>query len=152
MALSNACAVGAGKSEIIGTTFAEETETDLFGEQAVLCGGLSHLILAACEPIVEAGYAPEMAYFEGLHEVKLIANLIYEGDALFRVEPAEYGDYTGGPLIVDEHVKDNMKKLLENIRSGETPPTRDGGPEWLHSIGRLIAVAVNGEGGRRGPV
>lgn len=123
LALSYACAVGAGKSGIIETTFAEETETDLFGEQAVLCGGLSHLILAAYETLVEAGYAPEMAYFECLHEVKLIADLIYEGGlATMRYSvsnTAEYGDYTGGPVIVDQHVKENMKKMLENIRSGQ---------------------------------
>ncbi len=120
--LSYASAIGGGRAGIIETTFREECETDLFGEQAVLCGGMTSLIMASYETLVEAGYAPEMAYFECLHEVKLIVDLIYEGgiaNMRYSVSnTAEYGDLTRGPQIVDQHVKDNMKALLENIQSG----------------------------------
>jgi ketol-acid reductoisomerase len=122
LALSYASALGAGRSGIIETTFREECETDLFGEQSVLCGGLTSLILAGYETLVEAGYAPEMAYFECLHEVKLIVDLIYEGGiANMRYSisnTAEYGDYTRGPRIVDETVKKRMKEILDDIQSG----------------------------------
>jgi ketol-acid reductoisomerase len=108
---------------VIETTFKEETETDLFGEQAVLCGGVSALIKAGFETLVEAGYQPEVAYFECLHELKLIVDLIYKyGLAGMRYsisDTAEYGDYTRGPRVIDERVKENMKKLLKEIQSGE---------------------------------
>ncbi len=120
--LSYAAAIGGGRAGIIETTFREECETDLFGEQAVLCGGLSALIKAGFETLVEAGYAPEMAYFECLHEVKLIVDLIYEGGiANMRYSisnTAEYGDYTRGQRIVSDDVKREMKRVLEEIQSG----------------------------------
>ena len=122
LALSYASALGAGRSGIIETTFREECETDLFGEQSVLCGGLTSLILAGYETLVEAGYAPEMAYFECLHEVKLIVDLIYEGGiANMRYSisnTAEYGDYTSGPRVIDASVKARMKEVLDDIQSG----------------------------------
>ena len=122
IALSYASAIGGGRAGVIETTFKEECETDLFGEQAVLCGGITSLIAAGFETLVEAGYAPEMAYFECLHEVKLIVDLIYEGGiANMRYSisnTAEYGDYTRGPKIVDDHVKRSMKKVLADIQSG----------------------------------
>jgi ketol-acid reductoisomerase len=120
--LSYASAIGGGRSGIIETTFREECETDLFGEQSVLCGGLTSLIKAGFETLVEAGYAPEMAYFECLHEVKLIVDLIYEGGiANMRYSisnTAEYGDYTSGPRLIDETVKARMKEVLADIQSG----------------------------------
>ncbi len=122
IALSYASAVGGGRSGIIETTFKEECETDLFGEQAVLCGGVSALIQAGFETLVEAGYAPEMAYFECLHEVKLIVDLIYEGgiaNMRYSVSnTAEYGDYVTGPRIVTEDTKKAMKAVLDDIQSG----------------------------------
>ncbi|TMK05871.1 MAG: ketol-acid reductoisomerase [Alphaproteobacteria bacterium] len=120
--LSYACAIGGGRAGVIETTFREECETDLFGEQTVLCGGLTSLILAGFETLVEAGYAPEMAYFECCHEVKLIVDLIYEGgiaNMRYSVSnTAEYGDYSRGPRIIDEHVRAEMKKVLAEIQSG----------------------------------
>jgi ketol-acid reductoisomerase len=122
LALSYASAIGGGRAGVIETTFKEECETDLFGEQSVLCGGLCSLIMAGYETLVEAGYAPEMAYFECLHEVKLIVDLIYEGGlANMRYSisnTAEYGDYTRGPRIIDARVKAEMKKILDEIQSG----------------------------------
>jgi ketol-acid reductoisomerase len=122
IALSYASAIGGGRSGIIETDFREECETDLFGEQAVLCGGLTALIQAGYETLIEAGYAPEMAYFECLHEVKLIVDLIYEGGiANMRYSisnTAEYGDYTRGPRIVTEETKKEMKRILDDIQSG----------------------------------
>jgi len=122
VALSYASAIGGGRSGVIETSFKEECETDLFGEQAVLCGGLTHLIQAGFETLVEAGYAPEMAYFECLHEVKLIVDLMYEGGiANMRYSisnTAEYGDITTGPRIITEETKWEMKKVLEDIQSG----------------------------------
>jgi ketol-acid reductoisomerase len=122
IALSYASAIGGGRAGVIETTFKEECETDLFGEQTVLCGGLTSLIMAGYETLVEAGYAPEMAYFECLHEVKLIVDLMYEGGiANMRYSisnTAEYGDYTRGPRIIDERVKAEMKKVLDDIQSG----------------------------------
>jgi ketol-acid reductoisomerase len=122
IALSYASAIGGGRSGIIETNFREECETDLFGEQVVLCGGLTALIQAGYETLVEAGYAPEMAYFECLHEVKLIVDLIYEGGiANMRYSisnTAEYGDYTRGTRIIDEHVRAEMKRVLADIQSG----------------------------------
>ena len=120
--LSYASAIGGGRSGIIETTFREECETDLFGEQAVLCGGLTSLITAGYETLVEAGYAPEMAYFECLHEVKLIVDLIYEGGiANMRYSisnTAEYGDLTRGPRLIDDSVKERMREVLKEIQTG----------------------------------
>jgi ketol-acid reductoisomerase len=122
IALSYGCAIGGGRAGVIETTFREECETDLFGEQSVLCGGLTSLILAGYETLVEAGYAPEMAYFECCHEVKLIVDLIYEGgiaNMRYSVSnTAEYGDYSRGPRVIDEHVRAEMKKILADIQSG----------------------------------
>ena len=123
LALSYASAIGGGRAGVIETTFKEECETDLFGEQTVLCGGLSALIVAGYETLVEAGYAPEMAYFECLHEVKLIVDLMYEGGiANMRYSisnTAEYGDYTRGPRIITDAVRAEMKKILDEIQSGK---------------------------------
>ena len=122
VALSYASAIGGGRAGIIETTFKEECETDLFGEQAVLCGGLVELIKAGFETLVEAGYAPEMAYFECLHEVKLIVDLIYEGGIAnmnYSISnTAEYGEYVTGPRIVTAETKAEMKRVLEDIQSG----------------------------------
>lgn len=123
LALAYASAIGGGRAGIIETTFREETETDLFGEQVVLCGGLTSLILAGFDTLVEAGYSPEMAYFECLHEVKLIVDLIYERgisrmrDAISNT--AQYGDLTRGPRIITEETKKEMKKILKEIQSGQ---------------------------------
>jgi len=123
LGLSYASAIGGGRSGIIQTTFKEECETDLFGEQAVLCGGLTALIQAGFDTLVEAGYSPEMAYFECLHEVKLIVDLIYEGGiANMRYSisnTAEYGDLTRGPRIINKTVKKEMKKVLHEIQTGK---------------------------------
>ena len=122
LGLSYACGVGGGRSGIIETTFKEECETDLFGEQAVLCGGVTHLIQAGFETLVEAGYAPEMAYFECLHETKLIVDLLYEGGiANMRYSisnTAEYGDIKTGPRIITDETKAEMKRVLKDIQSG----------------------------------
>src|SRR5512144_935900 len=122
LALSYAAAIGAGRAGIIETTFREETETDLFGEQVVLCGGLTALAQAGFETLVEAGYAPEMAYFECLHELKLIVDLMYEGGiATMRYSisnTAEYGDLTRGPRIITEESKNEMRRILKEIQTG----------------------------------
>jgi len=122
MALSYAAAIGGGKAGVIETTFKEETETDLFGEQTVLCGGCTALVQAGFEVLVEAGYAPEMAYFECLHELKLIVDLMYEGGiANMRYSisnNAEYGDFTRGPRIITEQTKNEMRKILKEIQTG----------------------------------
>jgi ketol-acid reductoisomerase len=127
LGLSYASAIGGGRSGIIETSFKEECETDLFGEQAVLCGGLVELIKAGFETLVEAGYAPEMAYFECLHEVKLIVDLIYEGGIAnmnYSISnTAEYGEYVTGPRIVTPATKAEMKRVLDDIQSGKF--TRD---------------------------
>ena len=121
--LSYGCAIGGGRAGIIETSFKEEVETDLFGEQVVLCGGLTSLIKAGYETLVEAGYAPEMAYFETLHEVKLIVDLIYEGGiANMRYSisnTAEYGDYSRGPRIIGDEQKAEMKRILSEIQTGQ---------------------------------
>jgi ketol-acid reductoisomerase len=121
-ALSYACALGATRAGVLETTFAEETETDLFGEQAVLCGGVAALIKAGFETLVEAGYQPEVAYFECLHELKLIVDLIYRGGLNYMrysvSDTAEHGDYTGGPRIVTEETKYVMGQLLKDIQDG----------------------------------
>ena len=123
VALSYASAIGGGRAGIIETTFAEETETDLFGEQVVLCGGLTSLVQAGFETLVEAGYQPEMAYFECLHEVKLIVDLMYEeGIAGMRYsisDTAEYGDVTRGPRVVTPQTKKTMQKILKEIQTGK---------------------------------
>jgi ketol-acid reductoisomerase len=138
VALSYASAIGGGRAGVIETTFKDETETDLFGEQAVLCGGASHLVQAGFETLVEAGYPPEMAYFECLHELKLIVDLMYEGGiANMRYSisnTAEYGDYSRGPRIVTEQTKAEMKKILKEVQSG------DFAREWM---------AENETGGKR---
>jgi ketol-acid reductoisomerase len=122
-ALAYAGAIGGGRAGIIETTFKDETETDLFGEQCVLCGGLTALILAGYETLVEAGYPPEMAYFECLHEVKLIVDLIYEGgisNMRYSIsDTAKYGDVTRGPRVINETVRQEMKRILKEIQSGE---------------------------------
>jgi ketol-acid reductoisomerase len=122
-ALAYALALGCLKAGVIETTFREETESDLFGEQAVLCGGASELIRAGFETLVDAGYAPEIAYFECLHELKLIVDLIYEGGLSYMrysvSDTAEYGDYTRGPRVVNEQTRAEMKKILAEIQSGE---------------------------------
>jgi ketol-acid reductoisomerase len=122
LGLAYAKGIGGTRAGVIQTTFAEETETDLFGEQVVLCGGLTALIKAGYETLVEAGYQPEMAYFECLHEVKLIVDLIYQGGLSYMrysiSNTAEYGDYTRGPRIVTDETKAEMKRILREIRSG----------------------------------
>ncbi len=127
LGLSYASAIGGGRAGIIETTFKEECETDLFGEQAVLCGGLVELIKAGYETLCEAGYAPEMAYFECLHEVKLIVDLIYEGGIAnmnYSISnTAEYGEYVSGPRVVTAETKAEMKRILNDIQSGKF--TRD---------------------------
>ena len=134
--LAYASAIGGGRAGILETTFREETETDLFGEQAVLCGGLTSLIQAGYETLVEAGYAPEMAYFECLHEVKLIVDLLYEGgiaNMRYSVSnTAEYGDLTRGPRIINATTRAEMRQLLKEIQSGEFAD------EWMaeHEAGK----------------
>jgi ketol-acid reductoisomerase len=123
LALSYAVANGGGKAGVIETNFREETETDLFGEQAVLCGGTVELIKAGFETLVDAGYAPEMAYFECLHELKLIVDLIYEGGIAnmnYSISNnAEYGEYVSGPKIINDEARRAMKKALHDIQTGE---------------------------------
>jgi ketol-acid reductoisomerase len=122
LALGYAAGIGSARVGIIETTFKDETETDLFGEQSVLCGGLTQLIQLGFETLTEAGYAPELAYYECLHEVKLIVDLIYEG-GIERMhysisDTAEYGSHAVGPRVVDEHVRENMRKVLKDIQDG----------------------------------
>lgn len=123
LGLAYAKGVGGTRGGVIQTTFAEETETDLFGEQAVLCGGLSELVKAGFDTLVEAGYQPEMAYFECLHEVKLIVDLFYQGGLSYMrysvSNTAEYGDYTRGPRIITDDTRAEMKKILAEVQSGE---------------------------------
>jgi ketol-acid reductoisomerase len=123
LALSYASAIGGGKAGIIETTFKDETETDLFGEQVVLCGGVTALVKAAFETLVEAGYPEEMAYFECFHELKLIVDLMYEGgisEMRYSISnTAEYGDLTRGPRIINKQTKERMKEILEEIQSGQ---------------------------------
>ena len=122
-ALAYAKGIGGTRAGVLETTFAEETETDLFGEQAVLCGGVTDLVKAGFETLMEAGYQPEIAYFECLHELKLIVDLMYQGGLNYMrycmSDTAEYGDYTGGPRIVNEATRVEMKKILAEIRSGQ---------------------------------
>jgi ketol-acid reductoisomerase len=156
LALSYAMANGGGKAGIIETNFREETETDLFGEQAVLCGGTVELIKCGFEVLVEAGYAPEMAYFECLHELKLIVDLIYEGGIAnmnYSISNnAEYGEYVTGPKVVDARTKEIMRQTLKDIQTGEYAKSfilenRAGAPT-LQSRRRLMAehqIEVVGE-------
>ncbi len=120
--LAYARGVGCTRAGVLDTTFKEETETDLFGEQTVLCGGVTALIKAAFETLVEAGYQPESAYFECMHELKLIVDLLYQGGMEYMrysvSDTAEYGDYSRGPMVGDEHVKENMKEVLARIQDG----------------------------------
>jgi ketol-acid reductoisomerase len=122
LALAYARALGSTRAGVLRTTFKDETESDLFGEQAVLCGGLTSLIKAGFETLVEAGYAPELAYFECLHEMKLIVDLVYQGGLSYMrysiSDTAEYGDYVSGPKVIDERVKDTMRQLLTEIQDG----------------------------------
>ena len=146
LALAHACGIGAGRAGIIETTFMEETETDLFGEQVVLCGGLTELIRAGFETLVNAGYQPEIAYFECLHEVKLIVDLIYEGGiANMRSsisDTAEYGDLVSGPRIITEETRDEMEQILAEIQSGEFAR------EWIleNQAGRPVYSALKRQG------
>ena len=156
VALSYAAAIGGARAGVIETNFREETETDLFGEQAVLCGGTVELIKAGYETLVEAGYAPEMAYFECLHELKLIVDLIYEGGIAnmnYSISNnAEYGEYVTGPKIVTEDTKNAMRQALKDIQTGEYAKSfilenRAGAPTLL-SRRRLTCRALD-RGGRR---
>jgi ketol-acid reductoisomerase len=121
-ALAYAHGIGGTRGGVLATTFAEETETDLFGEQAVLCGGATELVVRGFETLVEAGYQPEVAYFECMHELKLIVDLLHEGGLKkmhqFVSETAKYGDLTRGPRIIDEHVKDSMRRVLREVQDG----------------------------------
>jgi ketol-acid reductoisomerase len=148
LALAYAHGIGGTRPGVMQTTFAEETETDLFGEQVVLCGGMRELIQRGWETLVAAGYQPEAAYFECLHEVKLIVDLIYEGGITkmhqFISETAKFGDVTRGPRIIDEHVRETMKKVLEEIQSGQFAK------EWIQetasgraNYNKLLADARN---------
>jgi ketol-acid reductoisomerase len=141
IALAYAVGIGAGRAGILETTFREETETDLFGEQAVLCGGTTELIRAGFETLVAAGYQPEIAYYECLHELKLIVDLIWEGGLQHMrwsiSDTAEFGDYVSGPRVIDTHVRERMQGVLDDIRSGEFAKL------W-------IAEMESGEAGLRG--
>ena len=142
LALSYACGVGGGRSGVIETTFQEECETDLFGEQVVLCGGLVELIRAGFEPLVEGGYAPEMAYFECLHEVKLIVDLIYEGGIAnmnYSISnTAEWGEYATGPRIITAETKAEMKRVLTDIQTGKF--TSEWMQEWKSGAARFKGI------------
>jgi ketol-acid reductoisomerase len=144
-ALAYARALGSLRAGVLETTFKEETETDLFGEQSVLCGGVSHLIESGFNTLVEAGYQPEIAYFECLHELKLIVDLIYEGGLEYMrysvSDTAEYGDYYAGPQIIDDHVKATMQRLLSRIQDGSFAA------EWIaeNEAGRERFLAMRAE-------
>jgi ketol-acid reductoisomerase len=150
-ALAYALALGCLKAGVIETTFREETESDLFGEQVVLCGGVSELIRASFETLVEAGYAPEIAYFECLHELKLIVDLIQEGGLAYMrfsvSDTAEYGDYTRGPRIVTPETRQEMRKILAEVQSGQFAK------EWIeeNQTGRKNFLAMR-EAARHQPV
>jgi ketol-acid reductoisomerase len=143
--LAYALGLGCLKAGVIETTFREETESDLFGEQTVLCGGASALIRAGFETLVEAGYAPEIAYFECLHELKLIVDLIYEGGLTYMrysvSDTAEYGDYSRGPRIVNDETRKEMKRILAEIQSGQFAK------EWIgeNKAGRQKFLAMRDE-------
>jgi ketol-acid reductoisomerase len=147
LALAYGTAIGCGRVGLLETTFAEETESDLFGEQAVLCGGVTALIQAGFETLVDAGYQPEIAYYECLNELKLIVDLIYEGGFEYMrysiSDVAEYGDLTRGPRVVDDRVKETMRELLEEIRSGafarELFADDEAGRPWFQEVRRRAA-------------
>jgi ketol-acid reductoisomerase len=157
LALAYAAGIGAGRAGILETTFAEETESDLFGEQSVLCGGLTQLIQAGFETLVEAGYQPEVAYYECVHEVKLIVDLIFEG-GIERMhysisDTAEYGSIAVGPRVVDAHVKENMKRALDAIRDGSfarewIAEMDKGSPSLAEARRRLAATQIEQVGKR----
>jgi ketol-acid reductoisomerase len=157
IALAYAAGIGAARAGILETDFREETETDLFGEQSVLCGGLTQLIQAGFETLVEAGYAPEMAYYECVHEVKLIVDLIFEG-GIERMhysisDTAEYGSIAVGPRVVDAHVKENMKKALTAIQDGSfakewIAEMDKGSPSLAESRKQLAATEIEQVGAR----
>ena len=157
LTLSYAKGIGVTRAGVIETTFAEETETDLFGEQSVLCGGVSALVKAGFETLVEAGYQPEIAYFECMHELKLIVDLIYQGGLNYMrysiSDTAEHGDYTGGPRIVTAETKREMKKMLEEIRSGKYAEgwiaENATGRKWFEATPARGARAADREGRRR---
>ncbi|WP_339230321.1 ketol-acid reductoisomerase [Aeribacillus sp. FSL K6-2833] len=143
LALAYAKAIGSARAGVLETTFKEETETDLFGEQAVLCGGLTSLVKAGFETLVEAGYKPEVAYFECLHELKLIVDLLYEGglsNMRYSIsDTAQWGDFISGPRVIDAHVKENMKAVLNDIQTGKFAK------EWIleNQVGRPQFNAIN---------
>jgi ketol-acid reductoisomerase len=145
LALAYGAGIGAARAGMVETTFEEETETDLFGEQAVLCGGVSQLIKLGFETLVEAGYQPEVAYYECLHELKLIVDLIYEGGLEWMhtsiSNTAEYGSHASGPKVIDEHVRDNMRAVLGRIQDGSFAK------EWIAEMdageGRLVEERAN---------
>ena len=142
IALAYAKGIGCSRAGVLETTFAEETETDLFGEQAVLCGGVSSLVKAGFETLVEAGYQPEIAYFEVMHELKLIVDLFYKGGLGYMrysvSDTAEYGDYTRGPRVIDDVVKDEMAEILAEIQDGSFAK------EWIleNQAGRPVYNAL----------
>jgi ketol-acid reductoisomerase len=155
LALSYAKAIGGTRAGAIRTSFTEETETDLFGEQAVLCGGASQLVQYGFEVLTEAGYEPEIAYFECLHELKLIVDLMYEGGIAKQrwsvSDTAEYGDYVSGPRVIDEHVKQNMRQILAEIQDGSfaarfIADQDAGGPEFsaLRAQGEQHPIEITG--------
>src|SRR5438034_10007655 len=155
--LAYAAGIGAARAGVIETTFAEETETDLFGEQAVLCGGVTALVTSGFQTLVEAGYQPEVAYFECLHELKLIVDLLYEGGLGWMrysvSDTAEYGDYTRGPRVVDERTREEMRRILGEIKSGEFAKewvleARAGNPKFeaLREQGRTQLIEEVGKG------
>jgi len=156
IALSYASAIGGGRAGIIETNFREETESDLFGEQTVLCGGITSLIQAGFETLVEAGYAPEMAYFECLHETKLIVDLLYEGgisNMRYSISnTAEYGDLTRGPRLITDDTRDEMRRILKEIQSGQfanewMDENRSGGKSFdsLRAVGQKHEIEAVGE-------
>jgi len=156
LALAYGAALGAGRAGMIETTFAEETETDLFGEQTVLCGGVTELVRSGFETLVEAGYQPEIAYYECLHELKLIVDLMWEGGLShmrFSIsDTAEYGDYTRGPVVIDEHVRERMRHVLGEIQDGtfarEWIAEMDAGEGKLEELRRSAADQLLEQVGR----
>jgi ketol-acid reductoisomerase len=149
-ALAYAQGIGATRAGVIGTTFAEEVETDLFGEQAVLCGGVSELVKAGFDTLVDAGYQPEVAYFECMHELKLIVDLCYEGGLSYMrhsvSDTAEYGDYTRGPRVIDDRVRASMRQILREIREGTF--AQEWIAEYRRGAPRLYETRAREQGGR----
>jgi ketol-acid reductoisomerase len=146
VAIAYGAAIGCARAGLLETTFAEETETDLFGEQAVLCGGASHLVLAGFKTLVEAGYQPEVAYFECLHELKLIVDLMYEGGLSWMrysvSDTAEYGDFSRGPRVIDDHVESVMRDILAEVRDGTF--AREWVDEWAGGAQRFTEMRAQG--------